>query len=247
MDLSIVIPAYNEVDKVAGDIALAGAFLVNDGLSGEVIVVDDGSDDGTGAEAEKAERVEGVDVKVVRYEKNRGKGYAVKQGMAVTSGEFVMFADCGGCVPYEDAMRGLRILRSDEADIAHASRRTKCSEIYQKQSPFRQMCSWAFRHLMVHWMGIGHEYTDTQCGFKLYKGDVGRELYAECVTEGFLFDVEVILRAQRAGYRIKEFPIEWTCDLDSRLHPVRNSVELFREMMIIRRRHIAEGKAKKGD
>lgn len=92
-------------------------------------------------------------------------------------------------------------------------------------------------------MGIGHEYTDTQCGFKLYKGDVARELYAECMTEGFLFDVEIILRAQRAGYRIKEFPIEWTCDLDSRLHPVRNSVELFREMMIIRRRHIAEGKA----
>jgi hypothetical protein len=78
-------------------------------------------------------------------------------------------------------------------------------------------------------------FTDTQCGFKIYRGDIARRLYGECITDGFMFDVEVILRALRAGCRIKEFPIHWTCDRDSRLSPTRSISRIFRELSAIRR------------
>ena len=76
---------------------------------------------------------------------------------------------------------------------------------------------------------------DTQCGFKIYKGDVARHLYGECITDGFTFDIEIIMRAQREGYRIKEFPIDWTCDRDSRLSPTRSSWPVLTELLTMRR------------
>jgi hypothetical protein len=84
-------------------------------------------------------------------------------------------------------------------------------------------------------MKIPAEFTDTQCGFKIYKGDVGRHLYGECITDGFTFDIEIIMRAQKEGYIIKEFPIDWTCDRDSRLSPTRSSWSVLSELLTIRR------------
>jgi hypothetical protein len=84
-------------------------------------------------------------------------------------------------------------------------------------------------------MKIPSEFTDTQCGFKIYKGDVARKLYSQCVTDGFMFDVEIIMRAQKQGYRIKEFPVEWTCDRDSRLSPRRSLWKVISELISIKR------------
>ena len=92
-------------------------------------------------------------------------------------------------------------------------------------------------------MKIPPGLTDTQCGFKIYKGDVARKLYGQCVSDGFLFDVEIIMRAVLQGYRIKEFPIKWRCDRDSRLLPARNSVSLALELINIKR---ALGEVQKG-
>ena len=84
-------------------------------------------------------------------------------------------------------------------------------------------------------MKIPPELTDTQCGFKIYKGDVARHLYGECMTDGFAFDIEIIIRAGKEGYRIKEFPIDWTCDRDSRLSPTRSSWRVLSELLKIKR------------
>jgi hypothetical protein len=84
-------------------------------------------------------------------------------------------------------------------------------------------------------MGVPAEFTDTQCGFKVYKGDVARHLYAEAITDGFTFDIEIIMRAQREAYRIREFPVDWTCDRDSRLSPTRSSWNVLSELLTIRR------------
>jgi hypothetical protein len=84
-------------------------------------------------------------------------------------------------------------------------------------------------------MHVPRHLTDTQCGFKLYRGEVARELYAQCVCDGFLFDVEVVLRAAHAGYRIAEFPVEWHSDPDSRLHPTRRIPRLLGQLWTIRR------------
>jgi len=94
----------------------------------------------------------------------------------------------------------------------------------------RMVISSLFPFLKAEW-----NLTDTQCGFKLYRGDIARQLYAECTTDGFMFDIEIVLRALRHGYRIAEFPVEWTCDRNSRLGVRRNSREIMRELLQIKR------------
>lgn len=243
MDLSIVIPAFEESKKIARDITEAAGFLEAHNFTGEIIVVDDGSRDNT-AEAAKNTAVlprgipngtTNVQLDVIRYEKHKGKGYAVRTGIKRSSGDYVMFADSGSCVPYEDTLRGLELLKSDACDIAHGSRKMRGCHIEKTQSLYRRICSRMFHWFVIHDMKIPAEFTDTQCGFKMYKGDVARHLYGEAVTDGFSFDIEIIMRAQIEGYRIKEFPIDWTCDRDSRLSPTRSWRQVLTELLRIRR------------
>jgi dolichyl-phosphate beta-glucosyltransferase len=235
MDLSIVVPAFEESKKIARDVEAAAAFLEGNHFTGQIIVVDDGSKDNTAEAARNVEISPDVELKVIRYQKHRGKGYAVRTGMKDTGGQYVMFSDSGGCVPYEDTLRGLELLKRGACDIAHGSRKMRGCHIEKPQSLYRRLCSRAFHWFVIHDMKIPAEFTDTQCGFKIYKGDVARHLYGRCITDGFAFDIEIIMRAQRCGYRIKEFPIDWTCDRDSRLSPTRSSWRVLSELMTIRR------------
>ena len=108
MDISIVIPVFNESKKIGADIEAASAFLKDNHLAGEIIVVDDGSDDGTSEAAKSVAVSPMVELEVIRYDDQRGKGYAVRTGIGKTSGEYVMFADSGHCVPYRFALRSVR-------------------------------------------------------------------------------------------------------------------------------------------
>jgi len=235
MDLSIVIPAYKESLKIAGDIKAAADFLATHNLSGEIIVVDDGSKDKTADTAENVRVPSDVKLEVIRYKLHRGKGYAVRKGIEHTKGTYVMFADSGLCVPYDDTLRGLELLKSDSCDIAHGSRKMPGCRIERPQSLYRRICSKLFHWFVIHDMKIPPELTDTQCGFKIYKGNVARHIYGECITDGFMFDIEIIMRAQKKGYRIMEFPINWTCDRDSRLSPTRSSRRVLAELAAIKR------------
>lgn len=235
MDFSIVIPALNESKKIARDVNMASMFLDANGFRGEVIVVDDGSSDGTGEIAGQVKVARSVELKVIRCERQGGKGSAVRTGMKQTHGEYAMFADSGCCVPYGNALLGLEMLKEGTCEIAHGSRKLIESDIQQSQPWRRRTCSKVFKWLVHALLRLPAGLTDTQCGFKVYKGDVARELYGECVADGFMFDVEIILRAQRSGYRIREFPIEWTCDLDSRLSMTRTPWPVIRELIAIKR------------
>ena len=242
MDLSIVIPVFNESAKIAKDVCAAAAFLSENRVEGEIIVVDDGSVDDTAKSAMDAESGMPRDtlLEVIQTE-HRGKGHAIRSGMKATRGDYVMFADSGGCVPFTDTLRGLQLIRDKECDIAHGSRKMKGCHIRRKQNVYRQICSRLFHWLVIKDMGVPAELTDTQCGFKIYRGEVGRHLYSECIIDGYTIDIEVVLRALREGYQIKEFAIDWMCDPDSRLLPVRNSWQILRELLRIRQKVVKNG------
>jgi len=233
MDFSIVIPAFREASKIGRDVEAAGAFLAKAGITGQIIVVDDGSPDDTAAQAGCARIPPQVHREVIRYEQNRGKGYAIRTGMRQTRGDYVMFADTGLCIAFDYALRGLELLKAGQCELAHGTRKARGSIIRAAQPLHRRVGSRVFR-LLMSLMGVPGRITDTQCGFKMYVGDVARELYAECVTDGFMFDAEIILRASRKGYRIREFPVQWYHDRDSRLRPFRTAFRILLELWRIR-------------
>ena len=234
MDLSIVIPAYEESKKIARDVEAAAAFLHDNNLTGEIIVVDDGSRDNT-AEAAKVDVSNDIELKIIRYGKHSGKGYAVRKGITQSTGRYVMFADSGNCVPYQDTLRGLELIKNGTCDIAHGSRKTRDCHIEKAQNIYRRICSRIFHWFVINIMKIPAELTDTQCGFKIYIGDIARELYSENITDGFTFDIEIILRAMQKSYRIKEFPLDWTCDPDTRLSPTRSIRRVLAELWKIKK------------
>jgi dolichyl-phosphate beta-glucosyltransferase len=233
--LSIVIPAFEEQGKIARDVEAAAEFLVAGPIPGEVIVSDDGSSDETVRRAEQAGGPSSVSRLVIKNNGHRGKGFAVRSGVLASKGEYVMFADSGLTVPFDNALRGLHMLQEGTAELAHGSRELPGSVIRKDRDWDRKVISRVFRAVMTSWMHVPPSLTDTQCGFKIYRGDVARQLYAECGTDGFMFDIEIILRALRRGYRIAEFPVEWTCDRDSRLGIRRSSKEILDELLRIRR------------
>jgi len=235
MDLSIVIPAFREGAKIRRDVEAAAAFLLKHGLKGEIIVVDDGSPDDTEAAANAAEVPPEVQRRVIRYTPNRGKGFAVRTGMNASQGQYAMFADVGLCVPFDNALKGLALIRGGQCELAHGSRKLPDSHILRRQRLYRRFLSWLFRKIVGLFMGVPGELTDTQCGFKMYRGDVARELYGACLSDGFMFDIEILLRALKKGYRVREFPIEWRCDWDTRLRPGRSAVDTLGELKAIKR------------
>lgn len=234
MDLSIVIPVYNESKKIERDIKEASGFLASHHLAGEIIIVDDGSTDNTSEAAKKAAIPAGVKLIILRDEQHYGKGYAVRKGIEQSRGKFVMFADSGCCVPYEDSLKGLEMIKKGSCNIAHGSRKAAGCNIQKHQSLYRRICSFAFHLFVVYDLKIPPDLTDTQCGFKIYKGDIARRLYSKCQTDGFVFDIEIIMRALKEGYHICEFPINWTCDRDTRLSPSRSSLRILKDLLKIR-------------
>ena len=232
--LSIVIPVFDEEKKVALDVKAAAAFLVSHGIAGEVLIADDGSSDRTVERAEKAEIPSTVHRAVIKSDTHRGKGAAIRNGILSSRGEYVLFADSGLTVPFENALAGLRVLRGGSAELAHASRKLAGCVIRRDRDWDRRIISHLFHGLVVRWMRIPPHLTDTQCGFKLYRGDVARQLYAECTSDGFMFDIEIILRALKHGFRIVEFPVEWTCDRDSRLGIRRSAPAILKDLLRLR-------------
>jgi dolichyl-phosphate beta-glucosyltransferase len=234
MDFSIIIPALNEGHKIAADVLAAAEFLSEHFHSGEIIVVDDGSTDNTAEQAE-VPVPDTVHLDVIRYEENKGKGYAVRRGILESSGDVVMFADSGLCVPYENALRGYHLLRNEKCDLAHGSRKRKDSVIVNPHLRSRRLVSWLYLLILRIWLKLPRHITDTQCGFKMYDGHAGRALYAKCTSNGFTFDIETILRAQQMGYKICEFPIEWTADTDTRLKLSRMPMHILKSFNQLRK------------
>lgn len=231
-DLSIVIPAFKEAAKLPADIDAAFAFIAAERLTAEVIVVDDGSPDDTAAVA-RGFRARYPELRVLSYIPNRGKGHALRYGIARARGRNILFADAGLCVPYPIARIALSMLDMRMCDIAHGSRRMR-GTVALAQPLYRRIGSRLFGIIVHGFMGIPLYISDTQCGFKAYRRDVAQRLFGAAFTDGFMFDTEIILRALAERYSILEFPVIWRNDADTRFDPRRGSVRILRELLAIR-------------
>jgi hypothetical protein len=176
-----------------------------------------------------------IPLTVITLQHHAGKGAAVRAGILRSEGKYVMFADAGLTVPYTDALRGLALLKSGAYQLAHGSRWLPESRIERPQDPWRQTLSRVVRWILLRTLSLPEHLTDTQCGFKMYHGDVARSLFSRCTTEHFLFDAEVLVLALQQGYRVAEFPVSWSCDRDSRLKVRSHAMEVFTDLLALRR------------
>ncbi|MHC4247608.1 MAG: glycosyltransferase [Planctomycetota bacterium] len=249
MDISVVIPAFNEAGKVPRTIARVGHFLEAPGADVEVLVVDDGSFDGTADAAEAAGPASGGKVRVLRHGANRGKGAAVRTGVLASRGDVVVVTDAdgnyitGGARAYLDAIRG-------GADVVLASRAhrrstwqvTAASARYVHRRRAMGRVFNAFVRAIV-----GLSLGDTQTGLKLFRGDAARELFRDLVLDRYVYDVELLCRARRRGMRVVELPIVYSVPRPessiARLDPCRMALDLLRVRWLCRAEPLAEGAA----
>lgn len=231
--LSIVIPAYNEEKKISKDIEAAYKYFNEYSIRGEVIIVNDGSQDQTYNIAFSFSK-KYSSLRVLTYEKNQGKGYAIKTGILEATGEVIMFADAGLCVPFKYANTGLDLLKNGN-DIAIGSRRSQDNKtkILVKQPLYRTLGSKLFQFLIKSFNLISRDIEDTQCGFKLFNKQIAHSIFKKLVTKKFMYDIEILRLASKEGYKIAVFPVEWSNDPDTRFNPLFGSLENFLQIIYI--------------
>ena len=226
-ELSVVIPAYCEERRLPATLERVTSFLLRTRRSYEVLVVDDGSSDGTVA---VAERHASHGVIVLRQPENRGKGAAVKRGVLASSGRVVLVTDADLSTPIEDLARLEAQLAN--AEVVLGSRALAASEILERQPLLRELMGRTF-NLILRGLGMTR-FRDTQCGFKLLEGHAGRRIAAELAVERFAFDVEMILLAEAMGYRVCEVPVTWSNSPTSHVHPLRDSLRMLVDVVKLR-------------
>jgi dolichyl-phosphate beta-glucosyltransferase len=233
----VIIPAYNEAARLPGYLKDVQAYFEGRDEPHEIIVVDDGSRDGT---ADRVHEVAaGRAAVVVRgLGENRGKGRAVRVGMVAASGGLRLMADADGATPIAEVAR-LEAAVAAGADIAIGSRALHDPAVVRQVRMHRKLSGHVFNFL-VRRLGVPG-VADTQCGFKLFRGPVAASLFPLVTTDGFGFDVELLMLAVRRGYRIAEVPVNWADQPGSKVGVLRHGPQMLREVLTARRR-LARGR-----
>jgi len=237
MRVSLVVPAFNEERRLPGTLSRIGDYLRDAGESGwEIVVVDDGSSDRTAEAARESAPAAGVPVEVIVLPRNRGKGAAIRAGVARTRGERVLVSDADLSTPIEEWHR----LRDAGAPVAIGSRALDERMVRRRQAWYRRTLGKLFNRIVrvLSVPGI----RDTQCGFKLFDGEAARALFAEARIDRFAWDVEILALARARGLTIAEIPVLWFNSPESKVSVVRDLVPTLRDLLKIRWRIAREPK-----
>jgi dolichyl-phosphate beta-glucosyltransferase len=231
--LSVVIPAYNEEGRLEGTLERVLDYLRAQPYASEVLVVDDGSSDGTAGLA--AEVLEGsTEHRVLVNEENRGKGYSVRRGMLEARGERRLFSDADLSTPIEHAADLLAAIEQG-ADIAIASRAIPGADIEVHQSLIRESAGRMFSVVQRALLGSGIK--DTQCGFKMFTGEAAEAVFPHQTLERWAFDAELIFVAQRLGLEVAEVPVRWIDSPHTKVKMVTDGLKMVLDLVRIRARH----------
>lgn len=228
--LSVIIPAYNEELRIAKSLEKIYFYLEQQPYTYEILIVDDGSTDSTVRVVNDIlKRIENG--KLIQNQVNRGKGYSVRQGVLQSTGEYVLFSDADLSTPIEEVEKLFQYLKQGD-DIAIGSRALKESDIRIHQPWYRE-CMGKFFNMIIR-VAMLTNFHDTQCGFKCFRGEVARELFARQTIDRFSFDVEVLFLAACSDYKVKEVPIQWFNEPNTRVNALKDSSRMFWDVVKIR-------------
>jgi glycosyltransferase involved in cell wall biosynthesis len=227
--LSLIIPAYNEAARLPTTLPQVAEFAAAQSFDVEVLVINNNSQDDTWAIA-TAFAAEHPFMSVLN-EPKQGKGAAVRTGMLNGRGEYLFIADADLSMPIDEVTKFLPP-QLDNYDVAIGSREAEGAVRYDEPE-YRHMMGRIFNFIVKVLAIPGFE--DTQCGFKCFHSDVARDLFLNQTIDGWAFDVEVLFIALRRGYRVVEVPVQWYYRANSRISPIRDAINMVREVLQIRR------------
>lgn len=228
--LSVVIPCYNEEQRLPRTVELIERYLDPKETPYELILVDDGSVDGTRSVMDEATRQHaGVRIEVLPH--NRGKGRALAAGVGVAKGDEILVTDADLSTPIEELDKLEAALR-DGAGIAIGSRGLRASRVEVSQPIYRVVMGKGFNLIVQAVLLPG--IWDTQCGFKLFRADVAHQVFANLITDGFGYDPEVLYRARKQGVKIAEVPVVWRNSAPTKVSAVRSSLDMLKHVVRLR-------------
>ena len=228
VQISLILPAYNEVQQISQTIGEAKAYFAQRQLTNEIIVIADG-DDGTRELVTELAKSDST-LQVSGSRERCGKGYGIRQGVALAKGQIIGFSDADNKTPIDEFDKFLPFLQAGY-EVVIGSRGLSGSQVERPQSFYRRLGSKGFGVFMHAVVGL-HDIVDTQCGFKFFQRHAALDIFGRQQIDGYMFDVEILYLATQVGYRIMQVPVRWRDDGDSRLAllsgNVQNLIDLFR-------------------
>jgi dolichyl-phosphate beta-glucosyltransferase len=232
---SLVIPAFNEEERIGQTLRTTLRYLETTSPDSEIILVNDGSTDGTSAVVREVLATPNpVAARLLEHFPNRGKGAAVRQGLLSATRRIGLFSDADFSTPIEEAPKLIDPIAAGELDVAFGSRALDRTLIGHRQ-PWRREQGGRVFNLIVR-LATGLPFWDTQCGFKAFRLEVFRPILESARTNGFGFDVELLFLARKANLRMKEIPVRWNHYEGSKVNVARDSIRMLREVAELRKR-----------
>ena len=230
-ELSIIIPAYNEENRIKNTLLIISDYIFEKNLNTEIIVVDDGSKDRT-TEVIKHYQGKIKNLKLIALGKNYGKGYAVKKGIDESKGKYILFTDADNSTPIEEFEKLFKELKENDAQIAIGSRYLSDSKVKIAQPRYRILMGRMGNILIRIFLIDGIK--DTQCGFKLFTHEAAREIFSLQKVRRFGFDMEALVVASSLGHKIIEVPVSWFNSAESRVRPIKDAFITLKDLVYIK-------------